>query len=46
MWRYHGKPILIGKITVFTDAGAFDTAQIDDGHTYFFEQPVGLSMSF
>src|SRR5262252_2338393 len=39
--RYHGKPILQGKITVFTDEGAFDTAPIDDGQYVLSRAPVG-----
>ena len=39
--RYHGKPILQGKITVFTDGGAFDTAPIDDGQYVLSRAPVG-----
>jgi hypothetical protein len=38
----HGKPILHGKITVFTDGGgAFDTASIDDGQYVLSRAPVG-----
>jgi len=36
-----GKPILAGKITVFTDTGAFDTAVIDDGQYVLSRAPVG-----
>ena len=39
--RCRGKPILQGKITVFTDAGAFDTAPIDDGQYVLSRAPVG-----
>jgi len=39
--RYHGKPILVGKITVFTDAGALDTASIEDGQYVLSRAPVG-----
>jgi hypothetical protein len=39
--RYHGKPVLEGKSTVFTDAGAFDTASIDDGQYVLARAPVG-----
>jgi hypothetical protein len=39
--NYHGKPILLGKITVFTDAGAFDTSPIDDGQYLLSRAPVG-----
>ena len=39
--RYQGKPILQGKITVFTDGGAFDTAPIDDGQYVLSRAPVG-----
>ncbi len=38
---YLGKPILLGKITVFTDGGAFDTAPIDDGQYILSRAPVG-----
>ena len=38
---YHGKPIVQGKITVFTDGGAFDTAPIDDGQYVLSRAPVG-----
>ena len=37
----HGKPILLGKITVFTDGGAFDSASIDDGQYVLSRAPVG-----
>jgi len=36
-----GKPILLGKITVFTDGGAFDTASIDDGQYVLSRAPIG-----
>ncbi|HEV8059566.1 MAG TPA: hypothetical protein VGP68_06820 [Gemmataceae bacterium] len=36
-----GKPILIGKITVFTDGGVFDTASIDDGQYVLSRAPIG-----
>jgi hypothetical protein len=39
--RYHGKPIVQGKITVFTDGGAFDTAPIEDGQYVLSRAPVG-----
>ena len=39
--RYHGKPILQGKITVFIDGGAFDTAWIEDGQYVLSRAPVG-----
>jgi len=39
--RSHGKPIVQGKITVFTDGGAFDTAPIDDGQYVLSRAPVG-----
>jgi hypothetical protein len=39
--RYHGKPIVQGKITVLTDTGAFDTAPIDDGRYVLARAPVG-----
>jgi len=39
--RYHGKPILQGKITVLADGGAFDTAPIDDGQYVLSRAPVG-----
>jgi hypothetical protein len=39
--RYHGKPIVQGKITVVTDGGAFDTAPIDDGQYVLSRAPVG-----
>ena len=39
--RCHGKPILVGTITVFTDAGAIDTAPIDDGQYVLSRAPVG-----
>lgn len=39
--RCHGKPILQGKITVFTDGGAFDTAPIEDGQYVLSRAPVG-----
>src|SRR6266851_4793584 len=38
---YRGKPILEGKITVFTDGGTFDTAPIDDGQYVLSRAPVG-----
>jgi hypothetical protein len=38
---YHGKQILRGQITVFTDAGPFDTASIDDGQYVLLRAPVG-----
>jgi hypothetical protein len=38
---YHGKPILIGTITVFNDAGAFASAPIDDGQYELSRAPVG-----
>jgi hypothetical protein len=36
-----GKPIVLGKITVFTDGGAFDTAPIEDGQYVLSRAPVG-----
>jgi len=39
--RFQGKPILVGKITVFTDGGGFDSASIDDGQYVLFRAPVG-----
>jgi hypothetical protein len=39
--NYQGKPILAGRITVFTDAGAFDSASIDDGQYVLLRAPVG-----
>jgi len=39
--NYHGKPILVGTITVFTDAGAFDSGPIDDGQYVLLRAPVG-----
>ena len=39
--RYHGKPVVQGKITVLTDAGTFDTAPIDDGQYVLARAPVG-----
>jgi hypothetical protein len=38
---FRGKPIVQGKITVFTDGGAFDTAPIDDGQYVLSRAPVG-----
>jgi len=37
----HGKPILRGQITVFTDAGGYDTSAIDDGQYVLSRAPVG-----
>src|SRR5262249_53245468 len=39
--RYQGKPVLDGKIAVFTDGGTFDSAPIEDGQYVLSRAPVG-----
>jgi hypothetical protein len=39
--RCRGKPVLVGQISVLTDAGAFDSASIEDGQYVLARAPVG-----